>query len=258
MRLRSVRASALVIALAAACHASPRARPPLPPPDARIAAAMETWGRALESGDDAAVRATEDGGGRIAFAYLAVKAAASQVDGGAQAVEATVIGTVGLWVLMSLWPGVFGGYPDDQILLAVPAGPLGPPLVAAGIATSADATDGGFAIVPVSRDDTTRRLEAASAAHRARLRDRAAWTCRPAALAHTLLPTEPTLVRGAALSPHIFGWWLDDTDALWLVRATCADGPALFVIAGHVDRNGAPQDRILAALLAPSRLQAAR
>lgn len=242
---------AIAVGLVAGCRAQPRARPVVPAAEVRVAAAMGAWGAALERGDEAGVKAQEDGGGHAAFAYLAVKAAASQVDGGARAVEATVVGTAGLWVLMTLWPGVFGTYPEDEILLAVPAGRMGPALVAAGIATDAGTTAGSFAIVPVSKEATWGRIEAAQAAHRARMRDRMAWTCRPAGIVETIAPTEPTLQRGAQVSANIFGGWLRGTDAIWIVRAGCADGPGLFVIAGHVDRAGTTQDRILAAVLAP-------
>lgn len=67
--------------------------------------------------------------------------------------------------------------------------------------------------------------------------------CKPIAIERTVLPTEPVLMQAAQVSQHVFATWLAAIDALWIVRAQCASGPALFVITGY--KNG--HDRVLVA-----------
>ena len=228
-----------------ACRAgAPRA--PRPAADERVAATMAAWGRALESGSDEALASAEDGGGRFAMVYAGAKRAASEVPGGAKAAEYTIM----LWVLQGLWPDVFGS-PTEEVVVVLPTGALGPGLVAAGLVQPFEGGDSGLTWTTVPREQTLDRVRAASKAHQARLRARAAWTCRPAAIAKTFTPTEPVLMKAAALSQTIFAGWLSDVDAIWLVRAECADGPGLFVVTGHVDARGATDDRVLAAAVLP-------
>lgn len=235
--------------VAAGCHGGGRARPDLPPAEERVATAMAAWGRALESGDQRAVLETEDVVGQMALVYLGIKAAASKLPDGAEAVERTVTGIV----VMAVLRAIYGGHPDDSFPLALPTGSLARALVAAGLAERTGPRGTPFATVEVPWRQSFGRLQEASARHRRDLREREAWTCRPGKIDRTILPSEPSLERGAAISPHIFGDWLADLDAIWLVRANCEGGPGLFVVTGHVDRqSGAAADRILAVALAPA------
>jgi hypothetical protein len=214
--------------IAAACHSSPRPRPALPPANVRIATAMAAWGDALARHDRAALLETEDGAGKFAIVYAAIKAGASHVPGGAQAVEETVFDNVALLVLQSLFPAAFGE-PGQVALVALPGG--------------------SHLVLPW--DETIGRIEAASARHREKLRANRAWSCVPTGVERTLSPSDPILQRGRAISPHIFAEWLDDVDALWIVRASCDSGAAVFIVTGHVE-SGVPRDRVLAAKLLPS------
>lgn len=228
-----------------ACHVgAPRA--PRPAAEERVAASMAAWGRALESGSEEALAGAEDAGGRFAMVYAGTKLAANEVPGGAKAVEYTIM----LWVLQGLWPEVFGS-PTEEVVVVLPTGALGPGLVAAGLVQPLEGGAPGLTWTTVPREQTLDRVRAASKAHQARLRERAAWTCRPAAIAKTFAPTEPVLVKAAALSRTIFAGWLADVDAIWIVRADCADGAGLFVVTGHVDARGATEDRVLAAAVLP-------
>ncbi len=172
--------------------------------------------------------ATEDGAGRFAIAYAAIKAGAAHVPGGEQVVEQTVFDNVALLVLQSLFPAAFGE-PRQVALVALPGG-------------------GGVAL---PWDQTIGRIEAASARHREKLRMNRAWTCVPTGIERTLAPADPLLERGREISPHIFGDWLKDVDAVWVVRASCDAGAAVFVVSGHV-REGAARDRVLVAKLMPN------
>jgi hypothetical protein len=189
---------------------------------------MAAWGDALARADRAGLLETEDGAGRFAIAYAAIKAGASHVPGGAEAVEETVFDNVALIVLQSLFPGAFGA-PGQVALVALPGGDH----------------------VALPWDQTIGRIEAASARHREKLRMNRAWTCVPTGIERTVAPSDPLLQRGRVVSPHIFGTWLEDVDALWVVRASCDAGAAVFVVSGHV-RAGAAHDRVLVAKLLPS------
>lgn len=189
---------------------------------------MAAWGDALARADRGALLSTEDGAGRFAIAYAAIKAGASHVPGGAEAVEETVFDNVALVVLQSLFPSAFGE-PGQVALVALPGGDH----------------------VALPWDQTIGRIEAASARHREKLRLNRAWTCVPTAIERTLAPTDPVLERGRAISPHVFATWLEDVDAVWVVRASCDAGAAVFVVSGHV-RQGAAHDRVLIAKLLPS------
>ena len=206
---------------------------------------MAAWGHDLERGIDHRLEETEDLEGRLALIYAATKLAASQVPGGAKAVEYTAMNIVLLPVLQSMWPAIFGA-PSDSFAVMLPP-MLGPPLVAAGLAEPGPGT-GPY--IPVRRDLTVERFKQASSRNRERLREQQAWTCRFAAIERTVLPTEPSLVHAAKVSPHIFASWLRDVNAIWLVRADCATGPGLFVVTGA--RDGVHlDDRILLAWLVP-------
>jgi hypothetical protein len=239
LRMRSI----LLVLAVAACHSQPR---PVLSAEQRVQASLARWGGALQRGDARALANAEDRGGQLAIPYAAIKAAASQAPDGAQAVEHTVFTLVAVVVLQSLWPGIFGE-PKQTWFAYVPAGPLGPSLVEAGLATPVDSSrpEAAFVIVPVPWQSTIGRIEEASKQHRTKLVEQRAWTCQLAAIEKTILPTEPTLVRAAAISQNIFGGWLRDVEQLWLVRADCASGPALFVVTAQ--RDGA--DRILLAKL---------
>lgn len=223
---------AVLLLFVIGCHA--KTRPPPRPPEERVAAAMVRWGDALRSGDDKALAEAEDRAGQFAIVYGGIKAVASHVDGGSKAVEDTLLGNLFLIGLQSLWPGLFGS-PYQVWYAVVPTGKLGPALVAAGLASQPKPGDPAFAIVPVPWDDTIGRLERAMKEHRAKLREKAAWTCRMIAIEHTVQPTEPSLQRVAQTSTHIFGGWLRGIDAVWLVRAQCASGPALFAVTAYED-----------------------
>jgi hypothetical protein len=186
---------------------------------------MDAWGSALARNEDAGLVATEDGAGRFAMVYAAAKAAAGHVPGGAVAVEKTVFDNMVLIVMQSLWPGVFGD-PMQEVVVPLP--------------------DGSYAMLPW--DQTVGRVQAASARHREKLQLERAWTCRPAAIEQTLRPDHPALQRGTQVSPHVFGEWMSDVDAVWVVRANCDSGPGVFVISGHVEKDGV-HDRILVATL---------
>lgn len=210
----------LAAAALAGCHASPR---PVQSAEQRAQASLARWGAALELGDDAALARATDGAGQFAVFYGGTKLAASHVDGGAEAVERT---TIGLFLAILL-PGWFG----DSWFAAVPVGSLGPALVAAGLVhPPANPAEPAFAYIPFSTPQTLERLAEASAAHRAKLREQRAWTCRLVAIEKRLAPTEPIFLRAAAISRTTFEGWLDEVDAIWLARATCASGPALFAI----------------------------
>ena len=112
----------------------------------------------------------------------------------------------------------------------------------AGLATQRD--DGKiFAIVPLLWDKTVARVGEASARHIAKLRERAAWTCRATRIEGTVHPSAQPLVAMAQVSKNIFADWLRGVEALWLVRAECDGGPALFVVTAALDGN----DRIVLA-----------
>lgn len=189
---------------------------------------MDAWGSALARNEDAALVATEDTAGRFAVVYAAAKAAAGHVPGGAQVVEQTVFDNMVLIVLQSLWPRAFGD-PMQEVLVPMP--------------------DGSYATLPW--DQTIGRVQAASARHREKLRMQRAFTCRPTAIQQTLRPDHPALQRGTQVSPHVFGEWISDVDAVWVVRASCDSGPGVFVISGHVAKDGV-HDRILVAKLLPT------
>jgi hypothetical protein len=241
----------LVVAAAVVCGcAHPRpAPPPLAPPEARVARAMAAWGEALRAGDAATIAQAEDGDGRLALAYVGAKTAASHVDGGAEAVEMTVFGTVLAAMLSSWWPGMFGDV-ANTVVLAVPPGSLAPALAAAGLLERPPPGAPAMVYVAVPWDQTVGRVREASQRHRAELRARAAWTCRPTAIERTILSSEPSLQRGAALSQHIFASWLAHVDAAWLVRADCAGRPGAFIVTGHVV-DGVAHDRVLVAAVTP-------
>jgi hypothetical protein len=225
-----MRITTLALSLVVACHAAqPR---PSQPPEQRAAGAIVAWGNALREGN---VQGVEDGAGRFAILYVGAKAAASHVDGGAEAVERTVVGNLFLFALQSLWPGIFGA-PYQTWFAVIPTGPLGPALVEAGLATQAKPGDPAFAWVPVPYDQTLGRIERAIEDHRARLLEKEAWTCRFERIEHTVLPTEPTLQRAAQISTNLFAGWLRDIEAVWIVRARCASGPALFAITAYRDK----------------------
>ena len=213
--------------------------PPRPPasPDDRVAAAIVRWGGALERGDDSALAEAEDGGGKAVMVYAAVKHLASQVPHGGETVELTVTGVLLLAAIHVLRGG--DGYPYNEIMLVLPPNSLNPALAEAGLAKH----DNGYAFMVVPIGDLAERMRAASAKHRARLRERAAWTCKPIAIERTVLPSERSLIRLATTS-STFRAWLDEIDALWLVRARCADSDALFVVTGY--RSGV--DRVFAIL----------
>ncbi len=231
----------LVLGLTA-CHARPRTPPPpLPPPQARVEAAIARWGTALHANDEAALTKAVDHGGQFALVYGAIKKASSYVPDGERAVEQTLTGLIGLTMLQLLAPGIFGP-PFETFYVVLPTGPLGPPLVAAGLAQQMN--DGtNLAIVPLPWDKTIGRIDAASKRHIAKLREREAWTCRPTKIEATVLPSERGLVSMARVSKHIFADWLATVEALWLVRAECDGGSALFVVTALLDGN----DQILLA-----------
>jgi hypothetical protein len=215
----------LALSFVVACHAKPR---PAQPPEERAAAAIVAWGNALRAGN---VGRAEDGEGQVAIVYVATKAAASHVDGGGDAVMYTMM----IFALQSMWPGFFGS-PYQTWSLVVPTGSLGPALVDAGLAKQLDPGGPAFAIVPVPYGQTLGRIEQAIQDHRARMFEKAAWTCRFEQIEHTVLPTEPSLQRAAKVSTHMFGGWLKEVEAVWIVRASCASGPALFAITAYRDK----------------------
>jgi len=221
--------SALVLVIA--CHAQTRSQS-RQPPEERAAAAIVRWGVALQRGDDQALEVAEDRSGQGAIIYTAVKAAASHVDGGPDVLESTIAANLFVIGLQTFWPGIFGA-PFQTWFAIVPTGPLGPALIEAGLATQGRPGEPTFAIVPVPWDDTLGRLEKAIAAHRAKLREKEVWACRFAALEYTVLPTELSLLRAAQISTHTFASWLHDIDGVWIVRARCPSGPALFAITGY-------------------------
>jgi hypothetical protein len=212
-----------------ACHA-PK---PAASPEDRVTQAIAAWGRAIASQDHDAIAKTEDGDGQFAFTYVATKAVASQHEDGAEAVERTVAGAVAVAILSSL-----SGTPYEAIPVFVPAGALATVATTAGLAQKTD--DGRFVVAAVPIRDATNRMEQASEAHRARLRERSAWACYPWRIERDIPPTEPSLVKAAAISQHVFAEWLHETDHIWLVRGICGGG---FLVSGHP--NG---DRVLLAL----------
>jgi hypothetical protein len=221
-----MRITVLALSFVVACHAAkPR---PSQPPEERAASAIAAWGEALRDGN---VGRAEDGAGQVAIVYVAVKAAASHVDGGADAVMDTMM----IFALQAMWPGFFGS-PYQTWSLVVPTGPLGPALVEAGLAKRREPDGPAFAIVPVPYGQTLGRIELAILEHRARMVEKAAWTCRFDRIEHTVLPTEPTLQRAAKVSTYMFGGWLEDIEGVWIVRASCASGPALFAITAYRDK----------------------
>jgi hypothetical protein len=238
-----------MLSLVIACHPVAHPRPPRPPPEQRVATAIETWGAALRSGDDGALAAAEDRRGQFALVYTGTKLAARGVPGGEQAVERTLVANLLVPLLQGLWPGLFGA-PTDDLFVFVPSGELGPALVAAGLAEPVDGSS--LTVTAIPREATLGRVQDAAARHRARLRAGEAWTCRPVAIDKIISPTEPSLVRAAAISQHVFAGWLGDVEALWLVRARCARRPALFIVTAGHDQHGAARDRILIAVIAPA------
>ncbi|MDQ3340199.1 MAG: hypothetical protein M4D80_34005 [Myxococcota bacterium] len=239
----------MLAVFAVACHARPATKPPSPPPppDQRVAASIASWGKALALEDDVALEKTEDRGGQFVLVYAGIKLAASHVPDGGKAVESTLGVNVLAYTLQSMWPGIFGA-PSNWFLVVLPSGSLGPALVAAGLAEPVEGTS--FTVTAIPKDETYGRLRKAAEAHRARLREKRAWTCKPERIEKTIAPTEPTLVKLATVSTTMFAGWLEDVDAIWLVRATCESGPALFVVTGHVNKQtGAVDDRIFTAFV---------
>lgn len=220
-------------------------RAPRPGAEERVAAVMARWGEALR-GRDEGMAEVDDGYGRFAVVYAGVKVAASEVPDGAKAVELTLF----VAVLSGLWPGLFGP-PSDELAVVLPTGALGPGLVAAGLVQPVGPDEPNLTWVAVSREATIDRVRAASAAHRARLREREAWTCRAERIERAIAPTEPALVRAAAVSDFVFAGWMSGVDAFWIVRADCAGTPGWFVVTGRVDARGATEDRVLAAAVLP-------
>ena len=231
---------ALIVLAIVGCHSQPRV---VLSPEQRVEVSLARWGRALQDNNANAIADAEDRGGQLAIPYVTIKAATSPVPGGAQAVENTVFALVAMVVFQSLWPDLFGE-PKQTWLAYVPAGPIAPALVASGLATRVDA-ENGFAVVEVPWQSSIGRIEEASKQHQSKLVEERAWTCKLVAIEKTILPTEPTLVRAAKVSQVIFRAWLDHVEALWLVRADCATGPALVVVTAQQDGN----DRILLAKL---------
>ena len=229
------------------CHAELKERAPLPPATARIDNAMRTWGYALQFKDEATWQKKDDAGGRFALGYGAIKLLASETPDGAEAVEMTLFGL--FWqAFLQAWNNEPG--PPESWALVMPAGSLGPALVDAGYAKQS--SDSRFTIVELPYQETLGRMEEASKQHKQKLFDRQAWTCKPNQLLRTVPASDPTLQRAALVSTHIFGWWFDDVDAIWVVRAMCTNGPAVFIIAGHVDeKTGAADDKIVFAKLSP-------
>ena len=229
------------------CHAEVKQESrPLPSHPERINDAMRMWGYALRYNDDANWQKRDDAAGRFALGYGGIKLLASEVPDGAEAVEQTIMGI--FWqAFVQAWRNEPG--PPEQWGLVVPNGTLGRALVDAGFATE-NKHDARFAIVPLPWEETLGRMEEASKQHKQRLRERQAWSCRPNELLRTVLPTDATLQRAALVSSHIFAWWLEDVDAIWVVRATCTTGPALFIVTGHVDqKTGYANDKVLLAKL---------
>ena len=237
----------VVLVAITACHGQPRApittQREVRSPEQRVRASLARWGAALERGDRQALAKAEDGAGQVAFPYVAIKAAAGHAPGGARAVEQTTFMLVASVLFQTLWPETFGA-PKQTWHAYVPAGPIGPGLVDAGLAKASPESP-AFVIVPVPWRSTLGRIEEAAAKHRAKLVEQRAWTCRLAAIEKTISRDEPTLARAATVSQNIFGGWHEGLEQLWLVRADCASGPALFVVTGRRDGN----DQILLARL---------
>jgi hypothetical protein len=229
----------LIVAIAS-CHSQPRSTLSA---EQRISASLARWGDALRRGDNAALSQAEDKGGQIAVGYVALKALSSRVPNGEAAVEKTMFMLLAQTFFQTLWPQHFGA-PFQSFDVYLPAGSYAPALVAAGLADQ-DANNPELAIVPMSWQSSIGRIEDASRDHRRKLVERAAWTCRLESLEKTILPTEPTIQRAALISQNIFASWLQHIEAVWLVRAQCASGPALFAISGRKDGK----DRILLAKL---------
>jgi hypothetical protein len=226
----------LVVAIAA-CHASPRPPVVVLSAEHRVQASLARWGTALERDDAKALDRASDLAGQFAIAYGGTKLAASHVDGGAEAVEHTVMGIFVMAALQCLWPGSFGE-PFQTWYAVVPTGSLGPALVAAGLAyPPREPNDTTYAFVPVPWSSTFGRLEEAQRDHRVKLHEQRAWTCRFAAIEKRIDASEPILQRAAAISKNVFADWLRDTEGVWLVRASCASGPALFAITARKDGN---------------------
>ena len=226
---------AFLVALTAACHSSPRSQPKPLSAEQRVSASLARWGTALARRDRMALTTAEDKGGQIAIIYVATKYAATHVDGGKEAVEQTVFSIMLAAILDALWPS--GSGPSTWTAV-VPTKQFGPALAAVGLGSSTS-SDNGFAYVPVPWEPTIGRLENASREHREKLFEREAWTCRLGAIEKTILPSEPALQYAAQVSSHIFGGWLKDVEAIWLVRADCASGPALFAVTGKKDGKDA-------------------
>lgn len=214
----------------------------VPVPSSRVEAAIAAWGEALRAGDVDAVNQREDAAGRFAFVYVATKALAGQVPGGAKAVEQTIVGHILGMVLAAL-----GGYSDrSDLAIALPPGALATALVTMGLANGGDGTP----FVQLPREETTKRLEDASAHQRQRLREVEAWTCRPLTIERTLPAPTPSMMHAAELSQHIFKWWLDTVDYIWVVRVVCQGGSGLVVVVGHPPKRGHPiDDKILVTVL---------
>lgn len=217
------------------------------PPEERARAVIAAWGEALRSGDDARRAEHEDGEGRIALVYGAVKLAASTTPRGAEAVEMSV----GMTILMFLLMVLQGRGEDAPLVAAVPvAQGLGPTLVAAGLADASD-EDGKTVFVALPWRETGDRLAAADARHLERLRAAQPWTCRPVKIEATVLPEEPTLMRAAEVSRNIFAAWHRKLETIWVVRAECATGPGVFVLSAIRVRGDALRDQVLLAWATP-------
>jgi hypothetical protein len=232
----------LVVAIAA-CHVSPR--PVARSAEHRVQASLARWGAALEHDAARDLDRATDRAGQFAIAYGGTKLAASHVDGGAEAVEVTVMGIFVMVALQCLWPGS-SNEPLETWYAVVPTGSLGPALVAAGLAYPPRAPNTTtFAFVPVPWSSTFGRLEEAQREHHAKLREQRAWTCRFAAIEKRIAATEPILRRAATVSTTVFADWLREIEGVWLVRASCESGPALFAITARKDGN----DKVLLAKL---------
>jgi hypothetical protein len=228
----------LLLVVAAGCVRSPAASPQVPPPLVRATRIIDAWSHAFEHRDDAAVRASEDGYGRFAIAYVIAKMVAAELhpDGG-EAVRSTVGSNL---LIDVLWPDRSSDY-----FVVMPSGPLGPALVAAGLAEPWGKDASQFTVTAIPKQHTVDRMQEAEAAYRERLRERAPWRCRDPRILATVPRDEPLLLRAAAESKLAFGLWHEELEAIWLVEAACAGGPTLFAItAGRHPRRGT-SDRVL-------------
>jgi hypothetical protein len=217
-------------------------KPPTTTPAQRVDAAIARWATALERDDDKALAEATDGQGQFALAYAGIKRIAAHREGGAEAVESTLMLGVAWALLQVAWPERFGE-PYQELLTVLPLGSLGKPLVDEGLAQETHDKNGNY-IVPLPWDKTVGKLGPALEAHRAKLRERRAWTCKAESITATVMPSHPELVYMAQLSEHVFAWWLAEIQQLWLVRGRCADGAAaVFVVTAFLDGS----DRVLLA-----------